>query len=61
MANSNPVGVGGALLGFYGAIKICEREGLDWRKVAELVAKEVNNGKKADGNAKRGRSRGRSD
>lgn len=28
---------GAAILGFYAAIKICIRDGYDWRKVAEIV------------------------
>jgi hypothetical protein len=33
--------ISGSIIGFYGAIKICIREGFNWRDVAELVEKEI--------------------
>ena len=32
-----PDKIGSAILGFYAAIKICEKDGYDWRAVASLV------------------------
>jgi len=34
---SEPDKIGAAILGFYAAIKICEKDGYDWQDVASLV------------------------